>query len=115
MNESTLPLPGRKIRSSRGRRIWGRDGISCAKAAANQLRLFLRAGAYWLMWRLRTSTPKRPMWRVAQFDTLRLRLIKVATRIVEKTMIRVHLPTSCPDQGILRLGASRASSCKRRT
>ena len=38
--------------------------------------------------------PKRSMWRVAQFDTLRLRLIKIAARVVEmKTMIRVHLPT----------------------
>jgi hypothetical protein len=44
------------------------------------------------------------MWRAAQFDTLRLRLIKVAARIVEmKTMIRVHLPTSCPAQDILHL------------
>jgi hypothetical protein len=42
------------------------------------------------------------MWRVAQFDTLRLRLVKIAARIVEmKTMIRVHLPTSCPAQHIL--------------
>ena len=44
------------------------------------------------------------MWRVAQFDTLRLRLIKVAARVVEmKTMIRIYLPTSCPAQDILRL------------
>ena len=36
------------------------------------------------------------MWRVAQFDTLRLRLAKIAARVVEiRTMIRVHLPTSC--------------------
>jgi len=42
------------------------------------------------------------MWRVAQFDTLRLRLVKIAARVVEmKTMIRVHLPTSCPAQNIL--------------
>jgi hypothetical protein len=35
---------------------------------------------------------------------LRLRLIKVAARIVEmKTMIRVHLPASCPAQDIPRL------------
>jgi len=53
---------------------------------------------------LRASMPKRSMWRVAQFDTLRLRLIKVAARVVEmKTMIKVHLPTSCPAQDILRL------------
>ena len=46
---------------------------SCTKATANQSRLFLHAGAYWLMWGLRMSLPKRSMWRVAQFDTLRLR------------------------------------------
>jgi Transposase DDE domain group 1 len=51
------------------------------------------------------SMPRRSMWRVAQFDTLRLRLIKVAARVVEmKTMIRIHLPTSCP-KDILRLVA----------
>ena len=84
------------------------DRTSCTKATANQLRLFLHAGAYWLMWGLRTSMPKRSMWRVAQFDTLRLRLIKVAARIVEmKTMIRVHLPTSCPGQEILRFALGR--------
>src|SRR5208283_2393096 len=79
------------------------DRTSCTKATANQLRLFLHAGAYWLMWGLRVSMPKRSIWRVAQFDTLRLRLIKIAARVVEmKTMIRVHLPTSCPAQDILR-------------
>ena len=53
------------------------------------------------MWGLRVSMPKRSMWRVAQFDTLRLRLIKITTPVVElKTMIRVHLPTSCPAQHI---------------
>jgi hypothetical protein len=80
------------------------DRTSCTKATANQLRLFLHAGAYWLMWGLRVSMPKRSMWRIAQFDTLRLRLIKVAARVVEmKTTIRIHLPTSCPAQDILRL------------
>jgi hypothetical protein len=84
------------------------DRTSCTKATANQLRLFLRAGAYWLMWGLRTSMPKRSMWRVAQFDTSRLRLIKIAARVVEmKTMIRVHLPTSCPGQDILRFALGR--------
>ena len=84
------------------------DRTSCTKATANQLRLFLHAGAYWLMWGLRVSMPKRSMWRVAQFDTLRLRLIKIAARVVEmKTMIQVHLPTSCPAQEILRLALGR--------
>jgi hypothetical protein len=84
------------------------DRTSCTKAPANQFPLFLHAGAYWLMWGLRTSTPKRSMWRVAQFDTLRLRLIKIAARVVEmKTMIRIHLPTSCPGQEILRFALER--------
>jgi hypothetical protein len=80
----------------------------CTKATSNQLRLFLHAGAYWLMWGLRVSMPKRSMWRVAQFDALRLRLIKIAARVVEmKTMIRVHLPTSCPVQDMLRFALGR--------
>ena len=52
--------------------------------------------------------PKRSFWRVAQFDTLRLRLIKTAARIVEtKTRINIHLPTSAPDQAIWHLALGR--------
>jgi len=84
------------------------DRTSCTRATANQLRLFLHAGAYWIMWGLRVSMPKKSMWRVAQFDTLRLCLVKIAARVVEmKTMIRVHLPTSCPGQQILRYALGR--------
>jgi hypothetical protein len=65
--------------------------------------LFSHAGAYWLMWGLSESMPKRSMRRVAQFDTLRLRFVLIAARVVEmKTMIRVHLPTACPGQEVLR-------------
>ncbi len=79
------------------------DRTSCSKAAANQFRLFLHAGAYWLMWALRAAMPKRSAWRVLQFDTLRLRLIKIAARVEEmKTQIRLHLPSACPFQQILR-------------
>jgi hypothetical protein len=47
--------------------------------------------------------PKRSVWRVAQFDTMRLRLVKIATRAVEmKTQVRLQLPSACPYQGILR-------------
>ena len=79
------------------------DRTSCTKATANQFRLFLHAGAYWLMWSLRALMPQRSPWRVAQFDTLRLRLIKIAARVVElKTMVRLHLPTACPSQALFR-------------
>ncbi len=51
----------------------------------------------------RSLLPKRSAWRVAQFDTLRLRLVKIAARVVEmKTQIRLHLPSACPYQAILR-------------
>jgi len=84
------------------------DRTSCPRATANQFRLFLHAGAYWLLWSLRALMPRRSSWRVAQFDTLRLRLIKVAARIVEmKTRIKIHLPTSAPDQAIWHLALGR--------
>ena len=84
------------------------DRTSCTRATANQLRLFLHTGAYWLMWPLRSVMPKRSTWRVAQFDTLRLRLVKLAARIVEwKSRVMLHLPSACPDHAILRLALER--------
>jgi hypothetical protein len=78
------------------------DRTSCHTAEANQFRLFLHAGAYWLLWSMRRVMPKRSAWRVMQFDTLRLRLIKIAARVVElKTQLKIHLPSSAPDQAIL--------------
>ncbi|NDG50601.1 MAG: hypothetical protein EBY30_16585 [Rhodospirillales bacterium] len=41
----------------------------------------LDTGAYWLMWSLRRLMPARSSWRVAQFDTLRLRLLKIAAQV----------------------------------
>jgi len=80
------------------------DRTSCSQAGANQMRLFLHVAAYWLMWSLRALMPRRSRWRVAQFDTLRLRLIKLAVRIeVMKTQIRLHLPRATPDQAIFTM------------
>src|SRR5262249_4673715 len=56
---------------------------------------------YWLLWSMRRVMPKRSTWRVMQFDTLRLRLVKIAARVVElKTQLKIHLPSSAPDQAI---------------
>ena len=44
------------------------------------------------MWGLRASMPKHSMWRVAQFDTLRLRLIKIAARVIEIRTNALHSP-----------------------
>jgi hypothetical protein len=82
------------------------DRTSCGKATANQFRLFLHAAAYWLLWALQATLPKRSPWRTAQFDTIRLRLIKIAARL-DDLKKRVRLPTACPDQPILRLCVER--------
>ena len=80
------------------------DRTSCSRATANQMRLFLHVGAYWLMWSLRSLMPRRSRWRGAQFDTIRLRLLKLAVRIeVLKTQVRLHLPKATPDQAIFAL------------
>jgi hypothetical protein len=84
------------------------DRTSCHAAEANQFRLFLHAGAYWLLWSMRRVMPKRSAWRVMQFDTLRLRLVKLAARVVElKTQLKIHLPSSAPDQAIFAMLLSR--------
>ncbi len=60
------------------------------------------------MWSLRSLMPKRSAWRVAQFDTLRLRLVKLAARVVElKTRVLLHLPSACRFQAVLRLALGR--------
>jgi hypothetical protein len=84
------------------------DRTSCCRATGNQVRLMLHTAAYWLLWSLRSLMPKRSTWRVAQFDTLRLRLVKLATRVVAlKTRVMLHLPSAHPDKTILRLALER--------
>lgn len=77
------------------------DRTSCHSGLANQFRLVLHSAAYWLLSTLRAAAPRRSFWRSAQFDTLRLRLIKLAARIIEKaTRIRVALASASPDKAI---------------
>jgi Transposase DDE domain group 1 len=52
------------------------DRTSCSKATANQFRLVLHTAAYWLLHTLHGLAPRTSFWRAAQFDTLRLALIK---------------------------------------
>lgn len=75
------------------------DRTSCSKATANQFRLLIHTAAYWLMLTLRGLAPKTSFWRDAQFDTVRLCLIKIAGRVTEMvTRIRIALPTAFPYQ-----------------
>ncbi len=75
------------------------DRTSCTRATANQFRLLIHTAAYWLMHGLRDLAPEGSAWRSAQFDTIRLGLIKVAARVTELvTRIKVSLPTNFPAQ-----------------
>ncbi len=57
---------------------------------------------------LRALMPRRSSWRVVQFDTLRLRLIKRAVRIeVLKQSLRLHLPLAMPNHAILASALTR--------
>ena len=90
------------------------DRTSCREPRANQFRLILHTAAYWLLLAMRKAAPKRSSFRTSEFATLRLRLIKIAARIVEGTArIRVFLPTACPDRVIFQCGACRTPLCSR--
>ncbi len=86
------------------------DRTSCSKATANQFRLVLHTAAYWLLHELRSLAPRTSFWRDAQFDTIRLGLIKVAARVTElATRIKLALPSSYPYRHSLILFAVQAA------
>jgi Transposase DDE domain group 1 len=86
------------------------DRTSCTRATANQFRLVLHTAAYWLLHTLRGLAPKRSFWRAAQFDTIRLALIKVGARVTElATRIKLALPSSYPYRQSFTLLAARAA------
>jgi len=78
------------------------DRTSCHKWEANQFRLFLHMGAYWLLLGLRAAAPKRSPWRRATFETLRRVFLKIAVRVTELgSRIRVALPTAYASKAAL--------------
>ena len=75
------------------------DRTSCHRWEANQFRLYLHTGAYWLLHRLRQAAPRRSRWRKATFETLRRTFLKIAVRIEElKSRIKIALPSAYPYQ-----------------
>lgn len=79
------------------------DRTSCRSANANQMRLILHTAAYWLLWRVQQAIPKTAALAKAEFTTLRLRLLKVAARVIESaSRIRVAFASACPDAGLMR-------------
>lgn len=89
------------------------DRTSCHRWEANQFRLILHTGAYWLLLLLRGAAPKRSRWRVASFETIRRSFLKIAVRVDElKSRIRIALSTACPQRSmlVLLLGNIKAQS-----
>lgn len=79
------------------------DRTSCRSPLANQVRLVLHTGAYWLMLALRDAVPKPQPLATAEFTTLRLHMIKIAARISETTSrVRIALATACPQATLFR-------------
>ena len=79
------------------------DRTSCRSANANQMRLILHTAAYWLMWRIQQAIPRVISLATAEFATLRLRLLKVAARVIENaSRIRVAFASACPDAAVFR-------------
>ena len=77
------------------------DRTSCRDPLANQVRLVLHTGAYWLMLTLRDAIlHPQPLARAA-FTTLRLRLLKVAARVIETaSRVRIAFAAACPDAAL---------------
>jgi hypothetical protein len=77
------------------------DRTWCRPANTKQMRFFLLTATYWLMWSLRQALQPTAALRTAEFGTVRLRLIKVAARIVgSATRIRIALASTCPDEAL---------------
>jgi len=73
------------------------DKTSCSSFLANQFRLFLHSIAYVLLHAFRERCLKNTEFSKAQFDTIRLKILKIGARVIQMaTRIKVHLPTSCP-------------------
>jgi hypothetical protein len=88
------------------------DRTSCRSPLANQMRLILHTAAYWLLLDVRHAIPNWNPLRHAEFATIRLRILKVAGRIIETaSRIRIALASRCPEAecfSLLALGLQRS-------
>ena len=84
------------------------DRTSCHVFVANQCRLLLASAAYILIEHLRRLGLKGTEWAKAQVGTIRLKLLKVAARVVTSVRrVVLHLSSAYPDQALFRLLVAR--------
>src|SRR4051795_6376385 len=103
---SSLPLQAvKEIMEALGEVVVS-DRTSCRSPLANQMRLILHTGAYWLMLDLRAAIPSWNPLRHTEFATIRLRLLKVAARIIESaSRVRIALASCCSEDDTFSLVA----------
>jgi hypothetical protein len=79
------------------------DRTSCRSPLANQMRLILHTAAYWLILTVRDAIPKAHLLATAEFATIRLRLLKLGTRVIETaSRIRLAFAAACPEARLIR-------------
>jgi Transposase DDE domain group 1 len=87
------------------------DKTACWRWQANQFRLFLHMGAYWLLHSLRMAAPKKSRWRGATFATIRNVFVKIAVRVEElKRSIKLAFPRHLPHADALALLTGRLTA-----
>src|SRR5207253_2603820 len=78
------------------------DRLSCQDFRANQFRLILHVAAYMLIQTMQEALAGTAL-AAAQAGTLRVKLLKVAARVLVRCrVVRVQLPTSYPWQALWR-------------
>jgi hypothetical protein len=79
------------------------DRTSCRSPLANQMRLVLHTAAYWLVLTLRDAIPKTHALAKAEFNTIRLRLLKLGARVIESlSRVRIAFAAACPEAPLIR-------------
>ena len=79
------------------------DRTSCRSPLANQVRLVLHTAAYWLVLGVRDAIPVGHKLATAEFNTIRLHLLKIAARIGETaTRVRIAFAAACPHAALFR-------------
>jgi Transposase DDE domain group 1 len=79
------------------------DRTSCRSPLANQMRLILHTAAYWLMLSVRGAIPKTHALAKADFNSLRLSLLKIGARIAETaSRVRIAFAATCTEARLFR-------------
>jgi len=80
------------------------DRTSCRSPLANQVRLVLHTAAYWLVLGVRHAIPAGHKLATAEFNTIRLHLLKIAARIGETaTRVRIAFAAAYPHARLFRV------------